>query len=45
LIQLAATNAKAQQAPLASGAADNDMVKEALRIFGGSIKGVRKDNA
>jgi DNA polymerase-3 subunit gamma/tau len=45
LTQLAATNAKAQQAPLASGAADSEMVKEALRIFGGSIKGVRKDNA
>jgi DNA polymerase-3 subunit gamma/tau len=45
LTHLAAASAKAQQAPLASGEAGSEIVKEALRIFGGSIKAVRKDNS
>ena len=43
LTQLDAAHAKAQQEPLASGESGSEMVKEALRIFGGSIKGVRTD--
>ena len=44
LIQLDATPAKSQQqGSLASGESGSEMVKEALRIFGGSIKGVRTD--
>ena len=45
LAQLEASNAEAQQAALASGESGSEIVKEALRIFGGSIKGVRKENA
>ena len=45
LTQLAAASAKAQQPPLASGEAGSEIVKDALRIFGGSIKAVRKDNS
>ena len=44
LTQLDATPAKSQQqGSLASGESGSEMVKEALRIFGGSIKGVRTD--
>jgi DNA polymerase III subunit gamma/tau len=44
LTQLDAAPAKSQQqGPLASGESGSEMVKEALRIFGGSIKGVRTD--
>ncbi|HKX49893.1 MAG TPA: DNA polymerase III subunit gamma/tau [Candidatus Binatia bacterium] len=44
LIQLDATPAKSQQqGSLASGESGSEIVKEALRIFGGSIKGVRTD--
>jgi DNA polymerase III subunit gamma/tau len=45
LTQLDAANANPQQGPLASGETGSEMVKEALRIFGGSIKGVRTDNS
>jgi DNA polymerase-3 subunit gamma/tau len=45
LIQLDAAPAKSQQEPVASGETGSEMVKEALRIFGGSIKGVRTDNS
>jgi DNA polymerase III subunit gamma/tau len=45
LTQLDAGQAKSQQVPPASGEAGSEMVKEALRIFGGSIKGVRTDNS
>ena len=44
LTQLDTPNAKPQQASPPSGEAGSEMVKEALRIFGGSIKGVRNDN-
>jgi hypothetical protein len=44
LTQLDTPNAEPQQASRPSGAAGSEMVKEALRIFGGSIKGVRNDN-
>jgi hypothetical protein len=44
LTQLDAAPAKSQQQrSLASGESGSEMVKEALRIFGGSIKGVRTD--
>ena len=43
LTQLEAAPAKSQQGSLASGESGSEMVKEALRIFGGSIKGVRTD--
>ena len=44
LTQLDAAPAKSQQqGSLASGESGSEMVKEALRIFGGSIKGVRTD--
>ncbi|MCE3242989.1 MAG: dnaX, partial [Deltaproteobacteria bacterium] len=43
LTQLDAAPAKSQQGSLASGESSSEMVKEALRIFGGSIKGVRTD--
>jgi DNA polymerase III subunit gamma/tau len=45
LTQLDAASANSQQGPLASGETGSEMVKEALRIFGGSIKGVRTDNS
>jgi hypothetical protein len=45
LVQIGAATAKAQQTPPASGETGSEIVKEALRIFGGSIKGVRKENA
>jgi hypothetical protein len=45
LAQLGGSNAEAQQGALASGESGSEIVKEALRIFGGSIKGVRKENA
>ena len=45
LTQLDATHAMSQQGVLASGETGSEMVKEALRIFGGSIKGVRTDNS
>jgi DNA polymerase III subunit gamma/tau len=45
LTQLDASNSKSQQEVLASGESGSEMVKEALRIFGGSIKGVRTDNS
>jgi DNA polymerase III subunit gamma/tau len=45
LVQLGAATAKAQQTPSASGETGSEIVKEALRVFGGSIKGVRKENA
>jgi DNA polymerase III gamma/tau subunit len=45
LTQLDVAPAKSQQEPLASGETGSEMVKEALRIFGGSIKGVRGDNS
>jgi len=45
LTQLEATHAKSQQGSPASGETGSEMVKEALRIFGGSIKGVRTDNS
>ena len=45
LTELPEVNVTRQQAPRASGEAGSEMVKEALRIFGGSIKGVRKENA
>ncbi|HEX6175168.1 MAG TPA: DNA polymerase III subunit gamma/tau [Candidatus Binatia bacterium] len=45
LTQLDASNTKSQQEVLASGDTGSEMVKEALRIFGGSIKGVRTDNS
>jgi DNA polymerase-3 subunit gamma/tau len=45
LTQLDAADAKSQEGPLASGETGSEMVKEALRIFGGSIKGVRTDNS
>lgn len=44
LTPLDTPSAKPQQASLPSGEAGSEMVKEALRIFGGSIKGVRNDN-
>ena len=44
LTQLDAAHAKSQQGPVANDEAGSEMVKEALRIFGGSIKGVRTDN-
>lgn len=44
LTQLAAASGKAPQGSLASDETSSEIVKEALRIFGGSIKGVRKDN-
>ncbi len=43
LSQLDAAPARSQQGALASGESGSEMVKEALRIFGGSIKGVRTD--
>jgi len=43
LTQLDAAPVKPQQGSLASGESGSEMVKEALRIFGGSIKGVRTD--
>jgi DNA polymerase III subunit gamma/tau len=45
LVQLGAATAKAQQTPAATGETGSEIVKEALRVFGGSIKGVRKENA
>ena len=45
LTQLDAAHGKSQQGPVASGESGSEMVKEALRIFGGSIKGVRTDNS
>ncbi|MPZ76776.1 MAG: DNA polymerase III subunit gamma/tau [Deltaproteobacteria bacterium] len=45
LTELPEVNVTRQQAPRASGEVGSEMVKEALRIFGGSIKGVRKENA
>ena len=45
LTQLDAASANSQQGPLAGGETGSEMVKEALRIFGGSIKGVRTDNS
>jgi DNA polymerase III subunit gamma/tau len=45
LAQLGAATAKAQQTPPATGENGSEIVKEALRVFGGSIKGVRKENA
>jgi DNA polymerase-3 subunit gamma/tau len=45
LTQLDASDSKSQQEVLASGESGSEMVKEALRIFGGSIKGVRTDNS
>ena len=45
LAQLGAASAKPQQTPPATGETGSEIVKEALRIFGGSIKGVRKENA
>lgn len=45
LVQLGAATAKAQQTPPATGENGSEIVKEALRVFGGSIKGVRKENA
>jgi DNA polymerase-3 subunit gamma/tau len=45
LSQLDASNAKSQQEALTSRDTGSEMVKEALRIFGGSIKGVRTDNS
>ena len=45
LTQLDTSNSKSQQEVLASGESGSEMVKEALRIFGGSIKGVRTDNS
>jgi hypothetical protein len=45
LVQLGAATAKAQQRPSATGETGSEIVKEALRVFGGSIKGVRKENA
>ncbi|MEX0802373.1 MAG: DNA polymerase III subunit gamma/tau [Candidatus Binatia bacterium] len=45
LTELTEVNVTRQEAPRASGEAGSEMVKEALRIFGGSIKGVRKENA
>jgi DNA polymerase III subunit gamma/tau len=45
LTQLDASVSKSQQEVLASGESGSEMVKEALRIFGGSIKGVRTDNS
>jgi DNA polymerase III subunit gamma/tau len=44
LTQLDAANAKSQQGPVGSDESGSEMVKEALRIFGGSIKGIRTDN-
>ncbi len=45
LAQLEAASAEAQQKTPSSGETGSEIVKEALRIFGGSIKGVRKENA
>ena len=45
LVQLGAASAEVQQPALASGETGSEIVKEALRIFGGSIKGIRKENA
>jgi DNA polymerase III subunit gamma/tau len=45
LTQLDAVSVNSQQGLLASGETGSEMVKEALRIFGGSIKGVRTDNS
>jgi DNA polymerase III subunit gamma/tau len=45
LTQLDAVSVNSQQGLLASGETGSEMVKEALRIFGGSIKGVRSDNS
>jgi DNA polymerase III subunit gamma/tau len=45
LTQLDAAGANSQQGPLAGGETGSEMVKEALRVFGGSIKGVRTDNS
>lgn len=45
LTQLSAAPAKSQQESFASAETGSEMVKEALRIFGGSIKGVRTDNS
>jgi DNA polymerase III subunit gamma/tau len=45
LTQLDAVSVNPQQGLLASGETGSEMVKEALRIFGGSIKGVRTENS
>jgi DNA polymerase-3 subunit gamma/tau len=45
LTQLDAVSVNSQQGLLASGESGSEMVKEALRIFGGSIKGVRTENS
>jgi DNA polymerase III subunit gamma/tau len=45
LAQLGAASVRTQQNALASGETGSEIVKEALRIFGGSIKEVRKENA
>jgi DNA polymerase-3 subunit gamma/tau len=45
LTPLDATYPKSQQGPVPSGETGSELVKEALRIFGGSIKGVRTDNS
>jgi DNA polymerase III subunit gamma/tau len=45
LTQLDAVSVNSQQGLLASGETGSEMVKEALRIFGGSIKGVRTENS
>jgi DNA polymerase III subunit gamma/tau len=45
LTQLDAAGANSQQGPQAGGETGSEMVKEALRVFGGSIKGVRTDNS
>jgi DNA polymerase III subunit gamma/tau len=45
LTPLDATYSKSQQGPVPSSETGSEMVKEALRIFGGSIKGVRTDNS
>jgi DNA polymerase-3 subunit gamma/tau len=45
LTQVAAPALSTQQSNLARAEVGSEVVKEALRIFGGSVRGVRKENA
>ena len=45
LAQVDAATAKTQQSALASGETGSEIVKEALRVFGGSVKAIGKENA
>jgi len=43
--EVTSTGVTTQQTAQGSGEGGSEIVREALRIFGGSIKGVRKENA